>query len=94
MGEKGPIGKLGLVLELDPVLDFMVPHHMLEDHDVQHLPGPIMGELALVDESSYPGIEDADAFIRQLVHIQEELISELPSVVFILDCGHMVSNTC
>ena len=32
MGEKGLVGKLGLVLEPDPVPGFMVPHCMLEDH--------------------------------------------------------------
>ena len=67
MGKKGPVGELGLVLEPDPVLGFVVPHCVLEEHNLQHLPGLIMGELTLVDDSSYPGIDGVDAFIGQLV---------------------------
>ena len=56
MGEKGLVGQLRLVLELDPVPGFMVPHHMLKDYDLQCLLGLIVGKLALVNESIYPGI--------------------------------------
>ena len=56
MEKKGSVGELGLVLEPDPVLGLMVPHHMLEDHDLQHLHHLFMGELALVDEGSDPGV--------------------------------------
>ena len=55
MGKKGLVGQLGLVLGPDSVPDFMEPHCVLEDHDLQHLCGLIVGEHALVDESSYPG---------------------------------------
>ena len=56
MGEKGLVGHLGLVVGPDPIPVFMVSHWVMEDHNLQCLSGFIMGELALVDESSYPGI--------------------------------------
>ena len=56
MGEKGLVGQLGLILEPDPVPGFAVSHHMLEDHDLQHLPGLIMRKLPLVGKSSYPAV--------------------------------------
>ena len=43
VGEKGSVCEMGLVLELDPVLGFVVPHCMLEDHDVQCHLGFVMG---------------------------------------------------
>ena len=69
MLKKSPVEELGLVLEPDPVPGFMVPHHMLEDHDLQYLPSLIMEELVLAYQSSYPGIYSVDAFIGQLAHI-------------------------
>ena len=56
MGEKGFVGKLGLVLEPDPVPGFMVPQCMLKGHDFEHLLSFVMGELTLVDESRYVGV--------------------------------------
>ena len=56
MGEKGPVGELGLVLEPDPVPGFMVPHCMQIENDLQYLPGLIMGKLAFHDGGNYPGI--------------------------------------
>ena len=47
MGENGPVGELGLVLEPDLVWGFVVPYHMLEDHNLQHLPC-LLGKFALV----------------------------------------------
>ena len=69
MGEEGPVGELGQVLEPDPVLGLVIPHHMLEDHDLEHLLHLIMGELALIDEGHDSGVPGMDAFIRFLAHI-------------------------
>ena len=63
MGEKGLGGQLGLVLEPDPAPGFMVSHYMLEDHNLQHLLGLVLGKLALVHESSYSVFFGMDTFI-------------------------------
>ena len=69
MGEKGLVAQLGLVLELDPVTVLMVPHCMLEDHNLQHLLHLIVGKPTAVDKCGYPGNERVDAFIGALAHI-------------------------
>ena len=87
MGKKGSVGQQRLVLELDLVPGFVVPHTMLEDHNLQHLLGFIMVEPAIVDKGHDVDVQGVDAFIKLLVHIQEELISEVPEVVIRYD-GH------
>ena len=48
-----------------------MPHHMLEDDDLQHLFGLVMGKLTVVDEGGDVGVQGVGAFSRQLEHIQE-----------------------
>ena len=48
---------------MDPVQGLVVPHHMLEDHDLQHLLGLVMEKLALIDEGSDMGVQGMDTFI-------------------------------
>ena len=69
MGEKDPVGDLGLVLHLDPVPGLMVTQGMLEDHHLQHLLHLVVCELALVDEDYDPNVKGVDAFIELLAHI-------------------------
>ena len=66
----------------------MVPHCMLEDHKLQCLLHLVVGELALVDEGCDCGVKGMDAFIGLLAHIQEDLILEVPEMVFGLYGGH------
>ena len=47
----------------------MVPYHMLEDLDLQHLVGIIVGKCAIIDEGHDAGAQGVDAFIGPLVHI-------------------------
>ena len=50
MGERGLVDELGLALEPDTVVDLMVSHSMLQDHDFQHFLGLGVREFTLGDE--------------------------------------------
>ena len=65
----------------------MVPYCVLWDHDFEHLLGFRVRQLVLIDESGNVGVKGMDTFIGELVHIQEEFVSEVLEVVFWLDCG-------
>ena len=60
----------------------MVSYCMLQDHDCEHLLGDLVNEFALIDQCDDTYIESMDAFIGSVVHVQEELISEVPEMVF------------
>ena len=59
---------------------------MLEDHNLQCLHLIVSKPEAVDKKCEYPGFEGVDAFIRTLVHIQEELVSEVPEMLLRLDC--------
>ena len=60
----------------------MVMYCMLQDHDFEDLLCILVREFTLVDQSDYVGVEHMDALIGPLVHIWEELILEVPKIVF------------
>ena len=77
LGKKGLVGKLGLVLEMDPVSGLMVLHCMLQNHDLKHLLGLGMREFTFGDKGGYRGRQGMDTLIGELADIREKFIPEM-----------------
>ena len=79
--------KLLLVLLPGPVVGFLVPHHMWQNHYLQGLLSLLVGELAVIEKVGYSGAQDIYALILELFDILEELVSNVPEIIFSFD-GH------
>ena len=89
MGEKGLVGKLRLVLLSDPVSGIVEVHCMLKEHDLQHLLGLGMGELAPGNEVTNALGQHMDSLIGMLPNVREQFIPVCPEMLLSLDsCTH------
>ena len=72
-------------MEPDPVSGLTVLHIMLQDHDVKHLLGLVVGKFAMGDESAEEGRQGMDTLIGKLVDIREKLIPEMSEMLLSFD---------